>query len=135
MEFSFKGKRHLLKGQRSGEVEWAAGKEHRLFNQAAHLFTIHIAPVHLETTNLQFEEREPRLEQLLQEYDEIFEEPRALPPHKSHHHKIALKEGTSLINVRPYRYPALQEDIIEQTIKEMLKAGVVRPSKVLIHHP
>jgi len=40
-----------------------------------------------------------------------------------------LKEGTFPINVRPYRYPALQKDVIEQTMREMLQAGVIRPSQ------
>jgi len=31
--------------------------------------------------------------------------------------------------VRPYRYPALQKDVIKQTVKEMPEAGVVRPSQ------
>jgi len=64
----------------------------------------------------------------LKEYADIFAEPKTLPPHRSHDHKIILKEGTSPINVRPYRYPALQKDVIEQTVKEMLEAGIVRPS-------
>lgn len=34
----------------------------------------------------------------------------------SHDYKITLKEGTSPINVRPYRYPALQKDTIEKTL-------------------
>jgi len=107
MKFSFKGKRHLLEGQRSGEVECTAGKEHGLFNQAAHLFVVHMAFVHLEITSIQFEKREPRLEQLLQEYAEIFKEPGALPSNRSHDHKIVLQEGGSPIDVRPYRYQTL----------------------------
>jgi len=75
------------------------------------------------------EKKEPQLTQLLKEYEDIFKEPRALPPHRSQDHRIILKEGTSPISVRPYRYPALQQDVIEQTVKEMLEAGVVRPSQ------
>jgi len=75
------------------------------------------------------EKEEPQLTQLLKEYEDIFEEPRSLPPHRSHDHRIILKEGTSPISVRPYRYPVLQKDMIEQTVEEMLEAGVVRPSQ------
>ena len=75
------------------------------------------------------------MRQLLQDYATVFEVPGSLPPHRSHDHKIILKEGTSRINVRPYRYPALQKDIIDQTIKEMLEAGIIRPSpKVPTYH-
>jgi len=45
MEFYFKGKRHLLKGQRSAVMEWSTGKEHKVLNQAAQLFVVHIAPI------------------------------------------------------------------------------------------
>ena len=69
------------------------------------------------------------MQQLLQTYARIFEELRSLPPHRSYDHRIILKEGTSPINVRPFRYPTLQKDIIEQIIREMLEAGIVRPSQ------
>jgi len=41
---------------------------------------------------------------------------------------MLLKEGTSPINVRPYKYPALQKDVIEKAIQEMLQVGVIRTS-------
>jgi len=72
--------------------------------------------------------QELRLSSLLLEFADIFEESRSLPPHQSHDHKIVLKEGTSPINVRPYRYPSLQNDVIEKIVQEMLEVGVVRPS-------
>ena len=72
---------------------------------------------------------EPQMAKLLAKYADIFAEPKSLPPHRSHDHKILLKPGTSPINVRPYRYPVLQKDIIEKTVQEMLQVGVVRPSQ------
>jgi len=59
----------------------------------------------------------------------IIEEPRSLPTNQSHDLKIILKEGTSPINARPYRYPSLQKDVMEKILQEMLEAGVVRPSQ------
>ena len=50
-------------------------------------------------------------------------------PLRSHDHHIILKEGIPPINVRPYRYLALQKDIIEKIMQEMLDTGVVRPSQ------
>ena len=71
----------------------------------------------------------PQLSSLFEEFADLFEEPKSLPPHRSRDHKIILKLGTSPMNVRPYMYPALQKDMIEKTIQEMLEAGVVRPSQ------
>lgn len=65
---------------------------------------------------------------LLQNFQDLFEEPQQLPPPRTHDHAIVLKEGTDAINVRPYRYPAIQKNEIEKIIQEMLDTGVVRES-------
>ena len=129
MEFSYKGKRHLLQGQKKEEVRWAEGKKLKLLSSVAQVFAVHIAPVITASTCSQEEEKESKLRQLLQEFAAIFKEPNSVPPHRGHDHKIVLKEGTSPINVRPYRYPVLQKDIIEQTVKEMLEVGIIGPSQ------
>lgn len=68
------------------------------------------------------------LDQLLSDYDDLFQEPHALPPSRLHDHKIPLKEGTQPINVRLYRYPTFQKGEIEKLVVEMLECGIIRPS-------
>lgn len=68
-------------------------------------------------------------ELLLQSFQDLFEKPQQLPPSRTHDHGIVLKEGTDAINVRPYRYPAIQKTEIEKMIKEMLHSRVIRESK------
>lgn len=68
------------------------------------------------------------MEALLKEYDDVFQTLSTLPPPRNFDHKIPLKEGTSPINVRPYRYPNIQKNIIEQLVKELLEGGVTQPS-------
>ena len=65
----------------------------------------------------------------MKEYKDVFEEPIALPPHRKHDHKILLKPVTNPINVRPYRYSALQKNVIEKVIQETLHARVIRASQ------
>ncbi|KAJ9558601.1 hypothetical protein OSB04_013215 [Centaurea solstitialis] len=70
----------------------------------------------------------PELDSVLQQFSEMFEMPAGLPPHRDHEHAIVLKGGTEPINVRPYRYPQLQKDEIERLVREMVDAGIIRPS-------
>ena len=65
---------------------------------------------------------------VLKHFSEMFEMPEGLPPQRDHEHAIVLKGGTEPINVRPYRYPQLQKDEIERLVKEMMDAGIIRPS-------
>lgn len=60
------------------------------------------------------------------EYADIFREPTQLPPFREgFDHKIPLKEGTQGINLKPYRYPLIQKDVIEQLTREVLEQGVL----------
>lgn len=68
------------------------------------------------------------LQAILQQYIDLFEEPKQLPPSRLHEHKITLKEGTSPINIRPYRYPNGKKNEIEKMVNEMLASGVIRHS-------
>ncbi|XP_049345420.1 uncharacterized protein LOC125809928 [Solanum verrucosum] len=68
------------------------------------------------------------LECILQEYSDLFEVPKDLPPSRFHDHKIILQDGTSPINIRPYRYPTAQKDEIERMVEDMLHSGVIRHS-------
>ena len=65
---------------------------------------------------------------MISRFGDVFKAPTGLPPCRIDNHKIILKEGNQPINCRPYRYEALQEDVIEQMTKEMLDSGVIQNS-------
>jgi len=73
-------------------------------------------------TNLQ-------LQSLCKEYDIVFREVMGLPPKRSHDHQISLAPGTEPINLRPYRHPWEQKNVIEKMVEEMLGTGIIRNSK------
>lgn len=72
--------------------------------------------------------QEEELQQLLREFEPIFQEPKGLPPKRTSEHRIDLLLGTGPINVRPYRYPHHLKDEIERQVKELLGQGVIRHS-------
>ena len=57
---------------------------------------------------------------------EIFSHGR--PPERGVEHNIVLEEGTSPIQIPPYRHPKKFRDEIEKAIKELLELGLIRPS-------
>jgi hypothetical protein len=68
------------------------------------------------------------IQTLIQSFESIFATPTALPPPRSHDHKISLKSPQP-INVRSYRYPYFQKTEIEKIIRDLLVIGVIRPSQ------
>eukprot|EP00253_Pinus_taeda_P024850 PITA_24850 len=71
----------------------------------------------------------PEMQQLLNTHRMVFDKPHELPPSRGEHdHSITLVPGAQPPNVRPYRYPFTQKNEIEKIIKELLEAGVIRPS-------
>ncbi|KAL4308216.1 hypothetical protein GQ457_01G023920 [Hibiscus cannabinus] len=69
------------------------------------------------------------LQPLLEEYKSLFEEPKCLPPHRSHDHAITLISGAQPVNLRPYRFHFSQKTEVEKQISEMLAASIIQSSK------
>jgi hypothetical protein len=71
----------------------------------------------------------PREIQLLvQEYADLFTEPKGLPPKRLCDHKIPLLPGATPAKLRPYRYNPMQKTEIENQIKELMKQGILQLS-------
>ena len=68
------------------------------------------------------------MQKLLEEYAELFQEPKRLPPMREIDHHITLKERAESINVRPYRYAYFQKAEIEKQVHEMLNSELIQPS-------
>ncbi|KAL4379604.1 hypothetical protein GQ457_02G023110 [Hibiscus cannabinus] len=66
---------------------------------------------------------------ILEEYKSVFEEPKGLPPQRSHDHAIKLHSESQPVNLIPYRFPYYQKTEVERQIKEMLAASVIQQSK------
>lgn len=46
----------------------------------------------------------PEVQNLISEFEQLFEEPRGLPQARSFDHSIELLPGAKPVNIRPYRY-------------------------------
>lgn len=63
--------------------------------------------------------------QILKTYEDVFYEPKGLPPTRSHDHSIPLK-GVQHVPMRPYHYPFYQKEEIEKIVKELLDSGLIK---------
>ncbi|KAG8483504.1 hypothetical protein CXB51_022371 [Gossypium anomalum] len=68
------------------------------------------------------------LQEMLDEFGDVFQVPKGLPPSRLHDHRIPLKDESAVIKIRPYRYPAIQKTEIEKIVHEMLQTGIIRNS-------
>jgi hypothetical protein len=65
---------------------------------------------------------------VLDKFQDVFDMPKALPPHKEYDHTIPLLPGSTLVNSRPYRYSPLHKDEIERQVKALLESELITKS-------
>ncbi|XP_019430040.1 PREDICTED: uncharacterized protein LOC109337515 [Lupinus angustifolius] len=70
----------------------------------------------------------PEIKNLLNNFSQIFNSPKGLPPSRPHDHRIPLIPNSQPVNVKPYRYPHIQKDAMTKLLADMLKEGIVIPS-------
>jgi predicted aspartyl protease len=92
------------------------------------LWTAEVGDVSKAQPSVLSKAQQVELEEVLGKYEEVFRDPTGLPPKRGKEHAINLVEGQSTVNVRPYRYPHHHKNEIERQVKEMLAAGIIRPS-------
>ncbi|XP_074313633.1 uncharacterized protein LOC141648817 [Silene latifolia] len=127
--FNFRGTKVVLRGIKKGELQWIRGDKLSQACKGGQLFALDVQYKEEEGIGEEVNSIPECIKAVLGEFTDVFAEPDSLPPHRSHDHKIHLNPGTLPINVRPYRYPIIQKNAIEQITKEMLDSGVVRHSQ------
>ncbi|KAL2235351.1 UNVERIFIED_CONTAM: Transposon Ty3-G Gag-Pol polyprotein [Sesamum indicum] len=76
-----------------------------------------------------------RVQEVLQEFEDIFKEPHSLPPEREIEHRIELLPKAIPRRQHPYRYAYGQKTEIEKIVKEMLNSGIIRPSQSYFASP
>lgn len=74
------------------------------------------------------------VQSLLQQFGHVFEEPDGLPPSRACDHEIPLIPGARPVNIHPYKYPPLRDEI-EKQVSDMLQKGIIQPSASLFSFP
>ncbi|KAL0326529.1 UNVERIFIED_CONTAM: Transposon Ty3-G Gag-Pol polyprotein [Sesamum angustifolium] len=69
------------------------------------------------------------LEEILEEFNAVFQEPTELPPKRMIEHQIDLYPGAIPNKQAPYRYTHAQKAKIKTLVKEILEARIIRPSQ------
>nr|GEW65059.1 hypothetical protein [Tanacetum cinerariifolium] len=105
MKFVYNNKRMVLRGTHKAALQWTSGKKHKRKLKAY------------------------RQTMLLESYQEVFAAPTSLPPKRKQDHRIPLLPNTLPINIRPYKYPPSQKDVVEAMVKELMESGVIRDSQ------
>ena len=59
----------------------------------------------------------PEVTKLLQSYNDVFHDPKVLPPQRTYDHAIPLLPGAVPINSRPYHYSPLHKTEIENQVQ------------------
>ncbi|GKD30590.1 reverse transcriptase [Tanacetum coccineum] len=133
MEFDYANSKVLLRGTHSS-IKWmqSNGGGKRRTKAMLNSMTLCVYPLTLFTIKESEQGNAKHLfkaiEELLAEYEDVFSMPHTLPPKWSHDHHIPLLPNTPPINIRPYRHPPNQKDVIELMVKELLDSRVIRPS-------
>lgn len=70
----------------------------------------------------------PNLQELLNEFDDVFQTPEDLPPQRSCDHHIPLIHPDKTVSARPYKYPYFKKIEIERQMQDMVQSGIIRPS-------
>nr|GEV06803.1 hypothetical protein [Tanacetum cinerariifolium] len=128
MNFNHKGRQLVLRGMNNTHVHLMQGnegmlKQAELSSMALCVYLVQLCQIE-SVGSVSVE-----VEQVLTQFDEVFEVLKDLPPQRSHDHQIPLMPNTTLINVRPYRHPPNQKDTIEGMVKELIDSGVIRASQ------
>jgi hypothetical protein len=71
---------------------------------------------------------QPAVAALIEEFQDIFSDPKNLPPSRPYDHHIPLVPRAIPVNARPYRYSAYHKTEIEKQVQSLLEVGLIVPS-------
>ncbi|XP_062118768.1 uncharacterized protein LOC133832416 [Humulus lupulus] len=135
IEFQWNGQIVRLEGNTPVSAQLASCSQLHSFLGAEHgslLFCLFVladpSPDHSADLSSLEAQLPPCDKTILKDFSPVFATPLELPPWRTIDHRIHLREGSTSVNVRPYRYPYFQKDVMEKLVREMLDYGFIRHS-------
>jgi hypothetical protein len=108
-----------------------AGQMKRLVNDSKNFVLLMIKPKD-DIENEVFQGCDAKLKsdlyEVVNQYDEMFKEPKGLPPKRGIQHEIQLQQDCPLPNIGMYRMSVMENAEIKKQIQELLDKGVIVPS-------
>ena len=103
----------------------------RLVN-ASKNFVLMMVKMKNDEVSKSFEECDPKhkseLIDIISEYDDLFQDPKGLPPKREIQHEIHLQQDVPLPNIAMYQMSVMQNEEIKKQVQELIEKGVIRPS-------
>jgi hypothetical protein len=110
-----------------------AGQMKRLVNASKNFVLLMIKPKD-DVENESFQGCDTKLKsnlfEVVNQYDEMFKEPKGLPPKREIQHEIQLQQDCPLPNIGMYRMSVMENVEIKKQIQELLDKGVIVPSSL-----
>nr|XP_027081138.1 uncharacterized protein LOC113703854 [Coffea arabica] len=120
------GEIHLHGQADNCDMDLIRGKDLRTFIEYKKQMCMAMTSQQQEGSKLESTPQE--VQELLQEYEDIFQTPSSLPPSRSVDHEIPLKPNAQPFKLKPYRYPHCHKEEIKRQVTEMLQKGIVKHS-------
>lgn len=107
------------------------GEVKRLVNDSKNFVLLMIKPMNDINTET-FQGCDSRLKSelvdVVNQYDEMFREPKGFPPKRGIQHEMQLQQDSPLPNIGMYRMSVMESQEIKNKIQEFLDKGIIRPS-------
>ena len=108
-----------------------AGQMKRLVNASQNFVLLMIKPKK-DVENEAFDGCDSKLKsslfEVVNQYEDMFKEPKGLPPKRGVQHEIQLQQDCPLPNIGMYRLSVMENTEIKKQIQELLDKGVIEPS-------
>ncbi|KAL4591091.1 hypothetical protein LXL04_004040 [Taraxacum kok-saghyz] len=101
---------------------------HKQSVASLHTLYFQFKPTPSEPTQTSGHNTDPTIIALINTYSRIFDIPTSLPPHRTQDRHIPTLPTAAPVNIKPYRYPYYQKQIMTKMIGDMLSDGIIKAS-------